>query len=155
MHQPNTPWCTILLQQCAHFCYKWCIVGYLSNTLWDLWDHIMACIALKWTRYNRCDFFMSCWPDYKRGSCKTIFITHAAFLKTCFFYNQKPPLFLISFTPKTGLNCKRPILTVALWPTLTEAGEQQGWLMRGHLWVVSMRGTPVALWDHNIWFELI
>ena len=20
---------------CAHFCYKWCIVGYLSNALWD------------------------------------------------------------------------------------------------------------------------
>ena len=33
MHHFVTEMCT-----CAHFCYKWCIVGYLSDAIWDLWD---------------------------------------------------------------------------------------------------------------------
>ena len=44
---PQIPWCTSLIfhnapccnrnvHMCAHFCYKWCIVGYSSDALWDL-----------------------------------------------------------------------------------------------------------------------
>ena len=25
-------------QKCAHFCSEWCIVGYGTSALWDLWD---------------------------------------------------------------------------------------------------------------------
>ena len=25
-------------QKCAHFCSEWCIVGYGTGALWDLWD---------------------------------------------------------------------------------------------------------------------
>ena len=33
------PQCTILEQKCVHISLtKWCIVAYLSNALWDLWD---------------------------------------------------------------------------------------------------------------------
>ena len=33
------------VHMCAHFCYEmnalWCIVGYLSGALWDLWDRFI------------------------------------------------------------------------------------------------------------------
>ena len=40
------PWCTSLVSHNAPFCNrnvhlsvtKWCIIGYLSSALWDLWD---------------------------------------------------------------------------------------------------------------------
>ena len=34
----NAPFCNRNVHVCAHFCYKWCIAGYLFNALWDLWD---------------------------------------------------------------------------------------------------------------------
>ena len=36
----NAPFCNRNVHMCAHFCYKWCIAGYLSNALWDLWDGV-------------------------------------------------------------------------------------------------------------------
>ena len=29
-------------QKCAHFCSEWCIVGYGTGALWDLWDWSIA-----------------------------------------------------------------------------------------------------------------
>ena len=33
----HIPQCNILWQKCAHSVTKWCIVGYSSDALWDLW----------------------------------------------------------------------------------------------------------------------
>ena len=30
-------------QKCAHFCSEWCIVGYGTGALWDLWDYAHFC----------------------------------------------------------------------------------------------------------------
>ena len=40
---------------CAPFCYKWCIVGYLPNALWDLWDGSIDCgiTGLHWSSLRR------------------------------------------------------------------------------------------------------
>ena len=49
MHHCHIPQCTILWQKCAcvHISVtKWCIVGYLSNALWDLWDRSVPTVRL-------------------------------------------------------------------------------------------------------------
>ena len=38
----NAPFCNRNLLMCAHFCHKWCIVGYSPDELWDLWDGSLA-----------------------------------------------------------------------------------------------------------------
>ena len=45
MHHFVTGMCT-----CVHFSLaKWCIVGHLSNALWDLWDGSIA-LCVRWDR---------------------------------------------------------------------------------------------------------
>ena len=49
MHQSHILQYTIFLQKCAHVCtfllQKGCIVGYLSDALWDLWDVSIDAVA--------------------------------------------------------------------------------------------------------------
>ena len=34
----NARYCNKNMHICAHFCYKWCIMGYGTGALWDSWD---------------------------------------------------------------------------------------------------------------------
>ena len=52
----NTPVPYSIMQyaekKCAHVCSEWCIVGYGTDALWDLWDWAIDCLiaVVRWAR---------------------------------------------------------------------------------------------------------
>ena len=49
-------------QKCAHFSSEWCIVGYVTGALWDLWDWFIQ-RSEAWQTYKLC-----CLTDHLNGS---------------------------------------------------------------------------------------
>ena len=62
-------------QKCAHFCSEWCIVGYETGALWDLWDwSIKLCQETSKEIFKDVSMEVRFWPSFMSYDCSLFYL---------------------------------------------------------------------------------